>query len=100
MPAKSEFHLLNWLRGSPVELPGDVIALRVGFDPELDRFVGFGIGDFVMFHDGCQVGRFHARLTTSCHLGRKTKLVYGNISIGASFAPSSALARRLGCAIV
>ena len=29
-------HLLHRLRGRPVQLPGDVIPLRVGVDPELD----------------------------------------------------------------
>jgi hypothetical protein len=57
-------HLLHRLRGRPVQLPGDVIPLRVGVDLELDRFVGFGIGDFVVFHNGCHFGGFHPRLTT------------------------------------
>jgi hypothetical protein len=61
------------LRGRPVEFTGDLIPLRVGVDSELDRFVGFGIGDFVMFHNGCQVSGFHPRLTTPCHVAARTQ---------------------------
>lgn len=55
-----EVHFLQRLRGRPVQLPGDVdvIPLRVGVDPELDRFVGLGIGGFVIFHDDWQAGNF------------------------------------------
>jgi len=45
-------------------LPGDVIPLRVGFDAELDRVVGFACLCLVVSHHGCQVGGFHPRLTT------------------------------------
>jgi hypothetical protein len=44
---------------------------RVVIDPELDQFAGFGINDFVMFHNGCQVDGFHPRLTTPFHLAIK-----------------------------
>ena len=43
-------HLLHRLRGRPVQLPGDVIPLRVGVDSELDRSVEFGsIGGLIDF---------------------------------------------------
>ena len=37
-----EGHLLDRLRGGPVELATDVKPLRVGVDAELDRVVEFG----------------------------------------------------------
>ena len=59
-----EAHLLHRLRRRAVQLPGDVISLRVGVDAEFDRVVGFGSFCFVFSHNGRQVGGFHPRLTT------------------------------------
>jgi hypothetical protein len=59
-----EVHLLHRLRRRPVELPGNVVLLRVGVDAEFDRVVGLGSFCFFVIHNGCKVGGYHPRLTT------------------------------------
>lgn len=51
-----EGHLLDRLRGGPVDLAGDVKPLGVGADAELDRGVEFGRMDLCMGIYRSQVG--------------------------------------------
>jgi signal transduction histidine kinase len=51
-----EGHLLDRLRGGPVELAGDVKPLGVSVDAELDRGVEFSRIDLCMGIHRCQIG--------------------------------------------
>jgi len=59
-----ESHLLDRLRGGPVQLSRHVIPLRMGVDTEFDRVVGFVCLCLVVSYHGYQAGGFSPRLTT------------------------------------
>ena len=78
-----EVHLLHGLRRGTVELPGDVVPLRVDTVAELDRVLGFACLCLVFFHHGCQVGGSHPHLTT-----------HAILEVGSDETPTASLPRQ------